>query len=180
MYDLNFFPPMDLTNHSVGNLLKSLAGLDAFDLIFLLTAIAFNLLIAGIFIAQKKRRPELTRIFGVLWLSLAIPLAVVFIHYLIVGRDLWVLVYFGFIFIYIIVELLLDYVLKIELRKKWITHAPYIILEYIALFGLIGISFSMDRTWGFLVSISFWILLVCLIYLYSGRNKEISEKTEHV
>ena len=145
--------------------------MDAFDLVFVFTAIAFNLLIAGIFVAQKKERPNLVRIFGILWLSLALPLAVVFIHYLVVGRPLWVMAYFGFIFLYILVEVLLDYILKIEFRQKWTNHAPYIILEYIALFGLIGISFSVDRTWGFLVSFSFWILLASLIYLYWGRKK---------
>lgn len=180
MYSQKFFHPISLTDQSIGNLLNSLVGLDAYELTFLLTAIAFNLLITGIFLAQKKERPELIRIFSILWLSLAIPLGVVFTHYLIVGRDLWVLVYLGFIFLYIIVELLLDYVLKIEFRKKWITHAPYIVLEYIALFGLIGISFSIDRTWGFLVSISFWVLLGSLVYLYSGRNKETSQKAERV
>ena len=82
------------------------------------------------------------------------------------------------LFLYMLVELLLDYVFKVEFRQKWITHAPYIILEYIALFGLIGISFSIDRTWGFLVSISFWFLLASLIYLYWGRKKEMSQWNE--
>lgn len=142
------------------------AQVNAYDLVFVLTAVAFNLLIAGIFVAQKRERPELVRIFGILWLSLAIPLAVVLVHYLIVGRELWIMIYFGFIFLYIIVELLLDYILKIEFRSRPILHVPYIILEYIALFGLIGISFAIDPTWGYIVSICFWVLLASLIYLY--------------
>ena len=144
---------------------------NAYDLVFVLTAIAFNLLIAGVFIAQKKERPKLVRTFGALMLSLAIPLAIVFINYLIVGRDLWIMVYFGFIFLYIIVELLLDFILKIEFRQKPLLHIPYIILEYIALLGFIGISFAIDPTWGYLVSISFWVLLASLIYLYWDKIK---------
>lgn len=145
--------------------------MNTFDLIFVLSAIVFNLLIASIFIAQKKGRLDLIKTFGTLWLSLAIPLAFVFIYYVIVGRELWIMIYFGFIFLYMLVELLLDYVFKVEFRQKWITHVPYIVLEYIALFGLIGISFSINRTWGFLVSISFWFLLASLIYLYWGRKR---------
>lgn len=145
--------------------------MNTFDLIFVLSAIVFNLLIASIFIAQKKGRLDLIKTFGTLWLSLAIPLAFVFIYYVIVGRELWIMIYFGFIFLYMLVELLLDYVFKVEFRQKWITHVPYIVLEYIALFGLIGISFSINRTWGFLVSISFWFLLAGLIYLYWGRKR---------
>ena len=148
----------------------------AYDLVFVLTAVVFNLLIAGIFIARKKEHPELVKILGILWLSLAIPLVIVFISYLIVGRDPWIMIYYGFILLYILVELLFDYILKIEFRSKPILHVPYIILEYIALFGLIGISFAIDPTWGYVVSICFWILLGSLIYLYwdkiTKRKKE--------
>jgi hypothetical protein len=144
--------------------------MDLYDWIFVLCAVAFNLLIAGIFIAQKLERQKLTRTLGIIWLCLFIPLSVVFVHYLIAGCETWILVYFCFILFYMLVELLLDYVFKVEFRKNKITHIPYIILEYIALLGLIGISFAIDRTWGYIVSISFWILLGCLIYLYWGRK----------
>ena len=80
------------------------------------------------------------------------------------------------------IELLLDYVLKIELRSKPILHIPYIILEYIALFGLIGISFDIGPMWGFIVTICLWILLGSLIYLYwdkttKRRKKESTDST---
>ena len=91
-----------------------------------------------------------------------------------IGRDKWVLIGFGFVLLYMLVELLLDYVFKIEFREKLITHIPYIILEYIALFALIGISIDLNQTWGWVISISFWILMASLIYLYrGGKPKEI-------
>jgi hypothetical protein len=145
--------------------------MDLYDWVFVLCAIAFNLLIAGIFIAQKRERHELTRALGITWLSLAIPLSIVFVRYLTVGRDMWIMIYFGFVLFYMLVELLLDYVFKAEFRKRKITHIPYIVLEYIALFGLIGVSFAIDRTWGFAVSIAFWFLLASLIYLYRGGKR---------
>jgi hypothetical protein len=91
---------------------------------------------------------------------------------LLAGQELWIIVCFGGIFLYMLMELLLDYVLKIEFRKKPSLHIPYIILEYIALFGLIGISFSVGKTWGYVVSISFWVLMASLIYLYWSRKKK--------
>jgi len=145
--------------------------MDVYDWLFVLCAVAFDLLIAGIFVAQKKDRQKLTRTLGILWLSLAIPLAIVFVRYLTVWRDMWIMIRFGFILFYMLVEVLLDYVFKVDFRRRNITHIPYIILEYIALFGLIGISFAIDRTWGWIVSISFWILLASLIYLYWGRKR---------
>ena len=159
-------------SQSLGNVLSVFTRIDPYDLVFVLSAIAFNLLIVGIFISQRHQRPKLTRTLGIVWLSLAIPFVIVFVHYVTVGRDPWILVYYGFILLYFIVELLLDYVLKIEFRQKLITHIPYIILEYIALFGLIGISFAIDRTWGILVSITFWAVMASLIYLYWGRKKK--------
>ena len=70
-----------------------------------------------------------------------------------------------------LVEFLLDFVLKFDFRQKWITHSPYIVLEYVALYSLIHISFEIDRTWGYLVSICFWILLASLIYVYWDQIK---------
>ena len=39
------------------------------------------------------------------------------------------------VFLYMLVEWLLDYVFKIDFRTKWSRHIPYIVLEYVALGG---------------------------------------------
>jgi hypothetical protein len=157
-------------NPNIFTLSSIISRISSYDLVFVISAVIFNLLIGGIFIAQKRERPKLVRAFGISWLLLAIPFSIVFFHYISVGRQLWIMIYFGFILFYFFVELMLDYVLKIEFRSKKSTHIPYIIVEYIALFGLIGISFAIDRTWGFIISITFWVLLGCLIYLYRGKK----------
>ncbi len=140
--------------------------IDIFNLVFVISAIAFNLLIAGILLAQERGCLDLRRKLGALWLSLAVPLAIVFVVYLVAGRESWVVLCFGLIFFYILVEWLLDYVWKIEFRSNLSLHVPYIILEYLALFSLIAIAFSIDKTWGWVVSLSFWVLMASLIYLY--------------
>ena len=151
---------------------SSLVSMDVFDLVFVLCAVAFNLLIIGIFIATKKERPEWRKVFGAIFVALGIPFTIVFIGYLLEGHDLLTMLRFGFVLLYIAVELLLDYILKFDFRLKPITHIPYIVLEYIALFSLIGISFSIDRTWGWMVAISFWAVMGSLIYLYWGKGKQ--------
>ena len=142
------------------------ADLTTFDLLFVLTAVAFNLLIAAIFIAQKLGKDKLVKTFGILWLWLIIPLALVFVAYWQTGKEARILLYFGLIFLYMLAELLLDYVFKIDFRSRLITHVPYIVLEYIALFSLIAIAFDVDQRWGMVVSICFWILMGSLIFLY--------------
>ena len=151
-------------------------GLSIFDWIFFFSATLFNLLIAGIFIMQKHQKEHLTRVLGKLWLSLAFPLLVAFIGSLTAGKPPWVLVCFGLVFLYMLVEWLLDTILKIEFRTRWITHAPYLVLEYAALFSLIAIAIHIHPTLGWIVSATFWILMGCLIYLYAGgqRKKKVT------
>lgn len=145
--------------------------INTYDLAFVLAAIAFNLLIVGIFVASKNGWAKPAKVFGNLWFLLTIPFAVVFVRYLIEGKKPGIMVSFCLVFLYILVEFLLDKVLKFDFRRKWSTHAPYIVLEYIALYSLIHIAFDIDRTWGVLVSISFWILLASLIYVYWDQIK---------
>ena len=137
-----------------------------FDVLFILSAVAFNLLIAVIFIAQKLGNEKLVRTLGILWLGLIIPLVLVFVDYWQAGSETRILVSFGLVFFYMLVEFLLDYVLKFDFRSKPSTHVPYIILEYVALFSLIVIAFDNDRIWGIIVTICFWILMGSLGYLY--------------
>lgn len=171
MFAMQIAPKIHLVDKPLEYVLTIFTRIHPYDLVFVLTAIAFNLLIAGIFIAQKKERPKLSKRLGVVWLLLAVPFAIVFVHYIIEGRDLWIMICFGFVFFYMIVELLLDFVLNIEFREKPITHVPYIIMEYIALFSLIAISTDIDQTWGYIVGISFWILMASLVYLYWDKIK---------
>ena len=79
----------------------------------------------------------------------------------------------GAIFAYLFVELLLDFILKIDFRSMLMPHILYIVLFYIALFSFIGISFTIHETWGYIVSVLFWVLLASLIYyLRSSKPKE--------
>ena len=134
--------------------------------IFIFSAVAFNLLISAIFVAQKYGKQKLVRVFGLLWLSLLVPFAVTFVLFQQQKRESWILVSLLLVFLYMLVELLLDYVFKYDFRARHVTHVPYIILEYIALFSLIWVSFEISQFWGTIVAICFWILIGSLIYLY--------------
>ena len=146
-------------------------SMDIFDLILVIAAILFHLSIVGVYIAQKKGCDELVRTFGSVTVLLGIPLLVVFGHYLASREPGWKLISFGFIFLYLLVEFLLDFVFKIEFRKLPIPHALYIILFYIAIAGFIRMSFAVNTSWGYAVSVTFWILLGALIYNLAGRKK---------
>ena len=177
MFTIQIASKISLVNELLTYLFTIFTSISAYDLVFIITAIAFNLIIAGIFITSKKELPKVRQTLGVAFMLLAFPLAIVFINYLIEGRGLGILIRFGLVFLYLLIEFLLDYVFKVEFREKPITHVPYIILEYIALFSLIGIATRINQTWGWIVGIAFWILMASLIYLYWDkitRKKKVS------
>lgn len=147
-------------------------AMDVFDLILVVAAVLFHLSIVGVYIAQKKGHGRWVRAFGSVTLLLGIPLVAVFVHYIASGEPGWKLVSLGFIFLYLLVEFLLDFVFKIEFRKMPIPHTLYIILFYIAIIGFIRMSFAVNTYWGYAVSAAFWILLGALIYNLRGKKEE--------
>jgi CubicO group peptidase (beta-lactamase class C family) len=153
------------------------SNLFAYDLVFVLAAVAFNLLLAALFVAQRNGWTKTARVIGVLWFLLSVPLTIVFVRYLGNGMGLETMVPFTLVLLYILVKYMLDYVFKIDFRSKWTTHVAYIVLEYIALFSLIWIAFGIDQAWGYLVSITFWILMASLIYLYRDKIRILQLRT---
>jgi hypothetical protein len=151
------------------------ASLSGYTTLFVVTALAFEVLIIATLIAEKRQRHRLVRTLGILWALLAIPLAIVFVHDLTVGSDRWVVLSFGLIFLYMTVEIAFDFVLRIPFRERPVLHIPYIILEYGALFGLIRIAFVIGPTWGYLISVGFWLLLAAVIVVswdqITGRKR---------
>jgi hypothetical protein len=142
----------------------SLFSIPLVDLVFILSALSFNLLIIGIYISDKLKKAETVRRLGIAFLSLTIPFLLVFISYLFSGKPMWIYLVFLAIFIYMFLEWLWDYRLKIDFRADPKLHIPYIILFYIVLAGNIAITFTINRVWGWILSISFWLLLAALIF----------------
>jgi len=68
------------------------------------------------------------------------------------------------ILLYLFLELLLDYILKIPFREILAIHVPYILVFYAAAFSMIGVTFEKNKKMGFVVLITFFILLGCLSY----------------
>ena len=151
------------------------APMSVFDLVFVVSAVVFNLLIAGVYITSKHELVKARKIMGTCVIFLVVPLTIIFIDYLIEGRPTKIILHFISILVYIIVEFVLDFVLKIDFRSKRAMHIPYLVLFYFASFGFIGISFSMDNTWGYVVSGSFWFVLASLAYLFTGKKKKVTE-----
>lgn len=144
------------------------ASVGLLGMLFGVSALMFIWLVIGVYLSQSRGATAWVRFFGSGSLSLALPLALVALYQ---EAEPWVGLHLGIVLAYILVEFLLDYILKIDFRSKPRLHVPYIMLFYAALYALIRIGFFVSSSLGWLLSISFWLLLACLTYmLIKGRR----------
>jgi hypothetical protein len=105
---------------------------------------------------------------GAIVLSLIFPFTFTLLGYVKEKAKKKIVISHLLILFYLFLELLLDYVLIIPFREILAIHVFYIIVFYAADFSMIGVSFSRNRKMGFVVMLTFWILIGCLTYLYLG------------
>ncbi len=154
--------------------------LDAFNILFVVTAVLANISVSGIYISDRHKSMKFIRIFGIIFLSIGFPIITVLIGYIITGGyDWWIYVLLSYIIVFIIVQLMLDYILKSQFREKTVPHVIYIVFFYMFQAALILIAFNINDTCGYAVSISFWVLLGALIYLLIGKQMDKRLKKEN-
>jgi hypothetical protein len=138
------------------------------DFVFVGASVLFFICVSGIFLATKFGIAELRMVLGIIVMSLIVPYTVILIGYVKEKPEKAVIIPLGLILFYLFLELIWDYILRIPFRDILGLHIVYIIVFYIASFNMIGVSFRINRTMGFVVTITFWISLGCLIYMYLG------------
>lgn len=146
------------------------------DLIFVLTAIAFLLLLAVLLAAQKNHRVKTTWVIGVLWLLLAVPVALVLASYLAEGRGVGTVLPLSLVLLYMLAKALLDFVFRIDFGRNQVARFAYLALMCLALSSLIWIAFGIHPSWATPVLIALGILAVSLIFVYRG---EIGARPAH-
>lgn len=134
------------------------------DAIFICSSIIFNISVSVLYIAMKLGNIVLVQVCGAIVLSLIIPFTITLLGYMKEKTGKKTIVSHVFILFYLFLELSLDYILKIPFREILAIHVPYIIFFYAALFSMIGVSFDKNRKMGFVVTITFLILIGCLTY----------------
>ena len=134
------------------------------DIIFICSSIIFNISVSVLYIAIKLGNMALVQVCGAIVLSLITPFTITLLGYMKEKAEKRTIISHVFILFYLFLELLLDYILNIPFREILAIHVPYIIVFYAAMFSMIGVSFDKNRKMGFVVTITFLILIGCLIY----------------
>ena len=135
--------------------------------VFIAFSLLFNALVSAVYLLSKLKQMTLVQQIGVPIIALIIPFSYTLYTFLKRNESKKVLVSNSLIIIYLLLELLLDYVLRIPFRENLVMHVPYILVFYAAEFSILGVSFRLNRRLGLVVLASFLVLLGCLVYSYT-------------
>ena len=134
------------------------------DAIFICSSLVFNISVSSLYIATKLGNMVLVQVFGGIVISLIVPFIVTLLGYFKEKANKRTIVSNGIIIIYLFMELLLDYILRMPFREILAFHGPYIIIFYASLFSMLAVTFEKDKKMGYFLLGTFLLLMACLIY----------------
>ena len=136
-----------------------------------IVAIAFYLSAILVFAARLLGWPKLERPLGYFEFLLAIPLLYLLVTAPPLQRPALYYVQIGCLLAWLLVEALLDHVLKIDFR-----HVRWIVIGYVMLFfagagGMLGVAANAGREWSILAIMLFLVMAVLTFVqrLVTGR-----------
>jgi len=138
------------------------------NIVFIASAIIFNISVSGVYLASKFNNGVLLQTFGAIVVLMSIPFTISLIGYLKNKAEKKIIISLVIVLLYLVLEIIFDYILKIPFRDILALHIFYIIVFYTAAFSMIAVSFNINRKMGVIVLITFLILIGCLIYMYLG------------
>ena len=125
-----------------------------------------NLFLIGIFLSRPKGLKKVEHILGLFVVAMILPVGVALILNILGKREWWAIVLPLILIIFLSVELLLDYILKLNFRKtRWLW--PYLLLYYSAMMAMIGYSFLMGKPYGFVTLGTYFLSLFATWYSYA-------------
>ncbi len=117
-----------------------------------------NILITEVFVARGRSSSTIEYYLGLVTVAFALPITAAVIWNLPRHREWWAIVLPIPLVIYLIIEFVLDYYLKIDFRSTWLMW-PYIGLFYLGLLLMIGFSFRLGKGFGFVTLVTYFMSL---------------------
>jgi hypothetical protein len=141
-------------------------SVDTVDMALFLMANLVNLLIIGIMLSRPLGLRRLERILGLGAVACALPAALAVVLNAAGGREWWAVVLPILFVAYLVLELMLDYVLKLDFRNTRLLW-PYLLVYYVALNAMIGYTFLVEEAYGFVTLATYLLGLLATWYSYS-------------
>ena len=145
------------------------------DIGLVVIAVLANLLLVGIFLSRPARREWVEFVLGWVFIALAVPLAAAVTLKARAGRPWWTIALPIPLIQFCGIELILDYLFKLELRCTPLLR-PYLILYYVSLVAMMGYAFGVGKAAGLVTLGTYALNLGATWYAYSqvghGRTGE--------
>jgi hypothetical protein len=136
------------------------------DLLVFLAANVANLLMVAIFVVRTRGAVKVERALGILVMAMALPVGAAAVWNALAGRPWWAVVLLLPFLLHCLLELLLDYILRLDFRHTWLL-GPYLGVFYLAQWGLIGYTFVAGEIWGFVMLATYFMCLGATWYSYA-------------
>lgn len=136
------------------------------DLLVFLAANVANLLMVVIFVVRTRGAVKAERALGIVVMAMALPVGAAAVWNALAGRPWWAVVLLLPFLLHCLLELLLDYVLKLDFRHTRLL-GPYLAVFYLAQWGLIGYAFVASEVWGFVTLGTYFLCLGATWYSYT-------------
>ena len=136
------------------------------DMALFFIANLVNLLIIGIMLSRPFGLKRLERILGLGAVGCAVPAGLAVLLNAADGREWWAIVLPALFVAYLILELILDYVLRLDFRHTRLLW-PYLLVYYVALNAMIGYTFLVNEAFGFVTLATYLLGLLATWYSYS-------------
>lgn len=137
----------------------------ALDLAVVVIANWINLVLIMIFLNRVLGSAAWEHRLGYGTVMMILPLTAIAIMNAMAGREwgFWVL---PLVMVsYLLVEFVLDYLLKFNFRgTAWL--GPYLLVYYLALFAMIGYAFLVGKPQGFITLVTYFLNLAASFYSY--------------
>jgi hypothetical protein len=136
------------------------------DIGLFVIANVINLLLIGIFLSRPKGLQKVEHVLGLFVVAMILPVGTAIIVNILGKREWWTIVLPLILILFLKIELLFDYILKLNFRKTRLIW-PYLFLYYLAMMAMIGYSFLIGKIYGFVTLGTYFLGLFATWYSYS-------------
>jgi hypothetical protein len=134
------------------------------DLALVILANLFNLLMVGVFIARILKLGMIQAV-AVIWIIFILILGTGFIYNIWANRERWKILIPWLFAIFLLLEVLLDYILQINFRNTFLL-GPYLLLYYASILTMIGYSFLVKRIYGYITLVTYFLSQAAAVFSY--------------
>lgn len=129
-----------------------------------------NILLIFLFLSRIYKYPWIEYWLGIVFMLSIVPLAYMWIKAIESKRAIIYFVQLSLMIAFIVVEFILDYLLKLEFRQNQNYVIPFLILFYASLGGMIGISSHSGKQWAVITVITFLLMTTVSLIVHFMTN----------